>query len=125
MWMPLMASVIWMSALTNCLIAGFSSGQLRHYLPNFYMRDDENGYNIEHEDGWLVVFVIFGLERLLLAIGVIMYFIIPSVPEDVADELERRQYIRQLERADTLAASMRAASQQDTIVREHNGKKRD
>ena len=118
-----MASLIWMSALTNCLIAGFSSAQLMHYLPNFYVRDEEHKYNIEHEDGWLVVFVIFGLERLLLAIGVTLYFLIPSVPEDVADELERRQYIRQRERADTLAASMRGLSQRSTGFNEPNGKK--
>jgi anoctamin-10 len=123
MWKPLMASLIWMSALTNCLIAGFSSAQLMHYLPNFYVRDEEHKYNIEHEDGWLVVFVIFGLERLLLAIGVTLYFLIPSVPEDVADELERRQYIRQRERADTLAASMRGLSQRSTGFNQPNGKK--
>jgi len=93
MWQPLMASVVWMSALTNCMIAGFTSAQLTHYLPELYIRD-EDGYNIEHEDGFIVVFVIFGLERLLLVIGVLIYFIVPAVPEDVADELERRQYVR-------------------------------
>ena len=81
---------------------------------------DEDGYNIEHEDGWLVVFVIFGLERLLLAMGVLIYFIVPAVPEDVADEIERRQYIRQRQRADNISLSMRGASErgmQETVDR--------
>lgn len=93
MWRDLMASIIWMSALTNCLIAGFSSRQLTHYLPEFYIKDDD-GNSIDHKDGWLVVFVIFGLERLLLVTGLLIFAIVPSIPEDVADELERRQFVR-------------------------------
>jgi anoctamin-10 len=98
MWKALMACVIWTSALTNCLIAGFTSGQLTHYLPNFYNRE-ENGYNIDSEDGWLVAFVIFGLERLLLLAGLLIFAVVPAVPEDVADELERRHYVRKQQRA--------------------------
>lgn len=95
MWRTLMASVIWMSALTNCLIAGFTSAQLTHYLPGFYIRDETGDNNsIDHEDGWMVVFVIFGLERLLLVAGMLVFAVVPAIPEDVADELERRQYIR-------------------------------
>jgi len=93
MWHTLIACLIWTSALTNCLLAGFTSAQLTYYLPQLYIRD-ESGYNIDHEEGWLMVFVIFGLERLLLIIGFLIYCIVPAVPEDVADELERRQYLR-------------------------------
>jgi hypothetical protein len=49
---------------------------------------------LTHEKGWIVVFCIFGLERLLIVSGLLIYAIVPSVPEDVSDELERRQYIR-------------------------------
>ena len=101
MWNPLMASVVWMSALTNCMIAGFTSAQLTHYLPELYIRD-EDGYSIEHEEGFLVIFVIFGLERVLLIIGMLIYLIVPAVPEDVADEMERRQYVRSQQRAEEL-----------------------
>ena len=50
MWRTLMASVIWTSALTNCLIAGFTSRQLTHYMPDMYIRD-EAGFNnnLEHK----------------------------------------------------------------------------
>jgi anoctamin-10 len=97
MWRALMASVIWMSALTNCLIAGFTSGQLTHYLPEFYIPDGD-GNSIDHEDGWLVVFVIFGLERLLLVAGLLVFAVVPAIPEDVTDELERREYVRSQQR---------------------------
>ena len=95
MWRNLIAMVIWTSAITNCLIAGFTSGQLTHYLPEFYIRDKDTGdFNFDDEDGWLVVFVIFGLERLLIVCGLLILAIVPATPEDVVDEIERRQYIR-------------------------------
>jgi anoctamin-10 len=95
MWRTLISAVIWTSAITNCLIAGFTSGQLTHYLPEFYIRDKDTGdYNIDEEDGWLVIFVIFGLERLLIIFGLLILAIVPATPEDVVDEIERRQYVR-------------------------------
>jgi uncharacterized protein (DUF2062 family) len=94
MWRTLMASVIWMSALTNCLIAGFTSDQLQFYLPSFYSATS-SGYNeLGQAKGWVLVFVIFGLERLLLVAGLLVYAIVPAVPEDVQDALERRQFLR-------------------------------
>lgn len=101
MWRTLMASVIWMSALTNCLIAGFTSGQLTHYLPDFYIREDD-GYTIDAEDGWVVAFVIFGLERLLLLAGLLIFAVVPEIPNDVAIELERRHYVHSQQRALTV-----------------------
>lgn len=47
-----------------------------------------------HEKGWVLVFVIFGLERVLLVIGLLIYAIVPAVPEDIQEQLERRQYLR-------------------------------
>ena len=104
MWRDLMACVIWMSALTNCLIAGFTSDQLMHYLPSFYIQDEETGYtDMGHEKSWIVVFVIFGLERLLILIGLLIHAIVPAVPEDVSDQLERQHYARLLEAETKLA----------------------
>lgn len=73
MWRNLMASIIWMSALTNCLIVGFSSDQLMHYLPTFYYQDASGYTDMGHAKSWIVVFVIFGLERLLLVIGLFIH----------------------------------------------------
>jgi anoctamin-10 len=100
MWRTLIAIVIWTSAITNCLIAGFTSGQLTHYLPEFYIRDHETGdYQLDDEDGYLVIFVIFGLERLLLIAGLLILVVVPATPEDVVDEIERRQFVRLQQRA--------------------------
>lgn len=64
-----------------------------HYFPSFYIQDESGYTDIGHSKGWLVVFVIFGLERLLIFTGLLFMAVIPEVPEDVSDELERRQYI--------------------------------
>ena len=97
-WRNLMACVVWMSALTNCLIVGFTSDQLMHYLPSFYIQDETTGYtDMGHEKSWIIVFVIFGLERLLILIGLLIHAVIPEVPEDVTDQLERQHYVRMLE----------------------------
>lgn len=100
-----MSCVIWTSALTNCLIVGFTSGQLMYYMPDFYIRDSRGVNNFGHEDGWLAVLVIFGLERVLLILGLIIYAVVPPVPEDVANELERRQYLRMERIKDSFTSS--------------------
>ena len=106
MWKLLMSCVIWASALTNCLIVGFTSGQLMTYMPDLYIRDSRGINNFEHEDGWVAIIVIFGLERLLLIIGLLIYNFVPSVPEDLANELERRQYLRTEKIQDSFSASV-------------------
>ena len=92
-----MASIIWLSALTNCLIVGFSSDQLMHYLPDFYQRDENDYTYMGHAQSWIVIFVIFGLERLLLVLGLLLHAIIPPVPEELQDQLERQHYLKMLE----------------------------
>jgi len=94
MWRTLFSSVIWMSALTNCLIAGFTSDQLMHYLPSFYERTEQDFSDMGHEKGWVLVFIIFGLERFMLVIGLLLYNLIPEVPEDLLDLLEKREFLR-------------------------------
>lgn len=65
-----------------------------HYLPSFYQITETGYSNMGHEKGWVLVFVIFGLERVLLVIGLLIYAIVPAVPEDIQEQLERRQYLR-------------------------------
>ena len=94
MWRTLFSSIIWMSALTNCLIAGFTSDQLMHYLPTLYMRTEEDFSELGHSRGYILVFVIFGLERFMLVVGLILYNMIPEVPEKLMDLLEKRHFLR-------------------------------
>jgi len=93
-WNTMLSCIVWMSALTNCLIVGFTSDQLKEIFPNFYMVDTHGDTHLVHDKGWIAVFVIFGLERLMILIGLMIYAIVPEVPEDVHDEVERLQYVR-------------------------------
>ncbi|GAX16666.1 hypothetical protein FisN_23Lh202 [Fistulifera solaris] len=104
MWRDLISAIVWMSALTNCLLMGFSSDQLMHYLPQLYERDEVSGYtDMGHERSWIVIFIIFGLERLLLFVGITLHAIIPAVPEDISDLVERDHFIRMQQDALSLA----------------------
>ena len=98
MWRHLIAILVWMSALTNCLIAGFTSDQLMQLWPSFYLRNETGYTDMGHERGWIAIFLIFGLEHVLLIMGFLIYVIVPAVPEDVQDALERRQFLRLKER---------------------------
>ena len=82
MWNTLVSGILWTSALTNCLIAGFTSDQLVYYFPSFYHEDDVGtGYVdlSQSEKSWILVFIIFGLERFLLLTGLLIHAIIPKV----------------------------------------------
>lgn len=107
MWKMLMSSIIWLSALTNCLIFGFTSQQLMQFLPDFFYVDSNDHMRLVPGKGWIIVFIIFGLERVLLYSGLILNLIIPETPEDVVVELERRKYVR-MEETRKLRVSMRA-----------------
>jgi hypothetical protein len=97
MWNTLVSSIIWLSALTNCLIFGFTSDQLMQYLPSFYYLNEDGHTRLAEGKGWIVIFVIFGVERLLVYTGLLIYWVIPEIPETVMEELERRHFVRTLE----------------------------
>ena len=97
MWNTLVSCILWLSALTNCLIFGFTSDQLMQYLPQFYYLNEQGHTRLAEGKGWIVIFIIFGVERLLVYTGLIIYAIIPEIPEDVMEELERRHFIRMQE----------------------------
>jgi hypothetical protein len=97
MWNSLVSSITWLSALTNCLIFGFTSDQLMQYLPSFYYLNDYGHTRLAEGKGWIVIFIIFGVERLLVYAGLLMYWVIPEVPETVMEQLERRHYVRTVE----------------------------
>lgn len=96
-WNKLVRGIVWLSALTNCLIFGFTSGQLMEWLPNLYKMDETDHMRFRQDKGWIVIFIIFGLERTLLYIGMLFDAMIPSVPEDVMDEMEHRHFVQEQE----------------------------
>jgi len=97
MWNTLVSCILWLSALTNCLIFGFTSDQLMQYLPQFYYLNEQGHTRLAEGRGWIVVFIIFGVERLLVYTGLLIYAVVPEIPEDVMEELERRHFVRMQE----------------------------
>ena len=49
MWRTLFSCLIWMSALTNCLIVGYTSDQLVHYIPRLYIGEATGYREMGHE----------------------------------------------------------------------------
>jgi len=95
MWKTLLLGITWLSALTNCLIFGFTSGQMREYLPGFYHYDDSGHLRLIPGKGWIVVFIIFvvciifGMERSFFYTGLLIRAVVPEIPEIIMKELER------------------------------------
>ena len=97
MWLTLMSSIVWLSALTNCLLFGFTSGQMREWLPHFYHVDETDHLRLQSETAWVLIFIIFGMERFLIFTGMLIHAIIPDVPDDVMDRIERKLFILEQE----------------------------
>jgi anoctamin-10 len=93
MWKHLLQFMVWFSCLTNCLLFGFTSDQMMHYMPNFYFRDDEGVTHMVHDKGWVAILVIFALERVLIYLGLGLNAMIPSIPEKLEIQLKRRKYV--------------------------------
>jgi hypothetical protein len=103
MWKSLVNGLILISGLTNCLLFGFSSNQLRVLVPQLYRKSPRitasvDEVLVEGERGWIIVFIIFGLERMLIMVGRLVRAMFAEIPEDVWKELERRQRLHEEER---------------------------
>jgi len=96
-WGSLLTGIVILSALTNCLIFGFTSGQLMEWWPHFYTLDDSDHLRFNDNKGWLMIFILVGFEHILLCMKLLIYAIIPDVPEDVMDELERKHFVQEEE----------------------------
>lgn len=93
MWGKLLNALVNLSALTNCLIFGFTSGQLMEWIPSLYTIDDSDHMRFKDNKGWLVIFIIFGVERALLYFKKLVDGFISDVPDDVMEELERKHFV--------------------------------
>ena len=92
-WKQILLAMVWCSCLTNCMLFGFTSDQMMHYLPDFYIRDADGVTHMVHDKGWIAILIIFGLERALLLVGLALQSVIPSVPESLTIRLERRRFL--------------------------------
>lgn len=92
-WSDLIKCIVWMSAITNCMIFCFSSRQMVQFLPQFFSVDSDGEHNLKDENGWVMVFIVFGIERALLVLGIIICIFVPIVPEDVRVKEQQKEYI--------------------------------
>lgn len=93
-WSTLIKCIVWFSAITNCMIFCFSSMQMVQYLPQYFVVDESGEHNLKDGNGWVVVFILFGIERLLLVTGILLALVIPAIPEDVRIKEQQTEYIQ-------------------------------
>jgi hypothetical protein len=93
MWKTLLWFMVWFSCLTNCLLFGFTSDQMMHYVPVLYMRDDTGTTHMVHDKGWIAILIIFALERILIFVGLSLNVMIPKIDENLVVQLKRRKYL--------------------------------
>jgi anoctamin-10 len=98
MWKSLLYFMVWFCCLTNCMLFGFTSDQMMHYMPHFYIHDDHGETHMVHDKGWIAILVIFGLERALIYFGLVLHAMIPKIPEDLRIKLKRRKYLLSIEK---------------------------
>lgn len=96
-WKRILLCMIWISCLSNCLIFGFTSDQMMHYLPQLYMRDEAGITHMVHDKGWIAMLIIFGLERMMIAIGLVLLSLISPISEQLTIQLQRRKYLLSFE----------------------------
>jgi anoctamin-10 len=93
MWKELLKGMVWFSCLTNCLIFGFTSDQMLHYLPHLFEQTPDGETHLADGKGRLVVLLIFGIERILIFTGLSLDRMIPTIPGDLSIKLRRRLYL--------------------------------
>ncbi len=93
-WASLVKCIVWLSAFTNCMIFCFSSMQMVQYLPDYFIIDKTGEHDLKDGNGWVVVFIIFGIERFLLLVGIILCLVIPDVPEEVKIKEQQKNFIQ-------------------------------
>lgn len=96
-WRLLITCLIWLSALTNCLIFGFSSQQMMEFLPSLFVIGSDGDQHFAEGKGKMVVLLVFTFERVMAVIGIVICFAISSVPDDVRVKIERLSYLKEQE----------------------------
>lgn len=92
-WNMLIKVIVWMSAITNCMIFTFSSMQMVQFFPEYFSIDSNGEHDLKSGSGWVVIFIVFGIERVLLIVGILFSILIPTMPEEVLVKEKRKRYI--------------------------------
>jgi anoctamin-10 len=95
-WNKLVVAQTWLAILTNTIIFGFSSNQMAQWFPWASVGSLPVGSDtlLAFQLGLQSAGLAFGIEHVLIIVGLIIVFSISSVPVDVKRQSEARQYHR-------------------------------
>jgi len=93
-WKALINVIVTLSALTNCLIFGMTSGQMAQYFPEWFYMNESGDRTWIRGKGYMVILVIVGIERFLLLLKFLVNSMIPKVPMEILEKVERCEYVR-------------------------------
>jgi len=93
-WKVCIKVIVWMSAITNCFIFCFSSMQMFQYVPEYFTVDKSGEHDLKLDSsGMSIIFLLFGIERALVILGLLIDLFIPDLPEAVVSREKRKQYV--------------------------------
>lgn len=93
MWFHLMTGIVILSALTNVWIFGFTSQQLMQYIPSWFVIEADGDQGLVDGSGRYVVLLVFVIEHFMLLLGFCVAIYLPSVPEDVVEGQQHRNFV--------------------------------
>eukprot|EP00731_Ephydatia_muelleri_P037523 Em0495g4a len=88
-WYTVLQIIAFIAILTNCAIVGFSSQQLKEWMPSYQSNDQSLS-----ETKFLVK-AVFGAEHILVLVSVLLMWSIRMMPSWVRHAIERREYLTQ------------------------------
>ena len=62
------------------------------YLPSYFVVDEDGEHDLGAE-GWIIVFIIFGIEHILVLVGIVISVAIPDVPNDILQKEQQKEFI--------------------------------
>ena len=91
-WQTIITIIVWASAVTNVVVAGLTSEQLKTVLPSLFEEDRSLASSGTHAATVGGVVLMVGIEHALLLVGALITICVPSVPEWVTIDERRRAY---------------------------------
>merc|ERR1712032_1623057 len=88
-WEDILTCMVWLAAVTNVLIVGLTSEQLKTLFPSYFL--DLGDTHAARKEGIALMAVI---EHTLLVVGMLITWLIDPVPQSVKDERAHREYER-------------------------------
>jgi len=112
MWKMVLKCFAWFSAVSNLIIFAFTSSQLREWLPDYYVTDEVSGRTVpKASSAEQILLVILVIEHLALLFAISVKNAIPSIPENIRVEIQKRLWLH-----DELATNARNLSVQKSSL---------